>query len=203
VSRPRTIDDETLLPKAVRLFWRKGFAETGLRELEQVLGLKAPSIYNRFGSKDLLFQAVLAHYIDSVVCLRIKQHLEAGDPMRGLRAFFDTTYDYLSAEKPARGCLLVNTSLESSAHAPASRAQLKRGSGLIRGAFRRSLARAQAHGQLSSTANVGALADALHLGLEGLLVTSKVEQDKAVLNKRTDALFALLPIVPARARSKR
>jgi TetR/AcrR family transcriptional repressor of nem operon len=197
MARPRTIDDETLLPKAVRLFWRHGYAATGVRELEAALGLRAPSLYNRFGSKDALFQAVLAHYIDTVVRFRIEKYLAAGDPLEGLRAFFDTTYDYLSAQTPPRGCLLVNSSLELDAHDANTAAQLKRGSRLIRAAFRRTLRRAREQGLLSSAADVGALADALHLGLEGLLVTSKVERDKAVLKKRTDALFALLPITSA------
>jgi TetR/AcrR family transcriptional repressor of nem operon len=203
MSRPRSIEDDDLLPKAVRLFWQHGYAETGVRELEQALGLKAPSLYNRFGSKGALFQRALAHYLEKVVRFRIERYLQASDPLLGLRAFFDTTYDYVGEHEPPLGCLLVNTSLEAGAEDPATAAQLRRGSRMLRAAFRQTLRRAQRQGQLSREGNVGALADALHLGLQGLLVTSKVERDKALLRKRTDALFALLPISAAQRKGSK
>jgi TetR/AcrR family transcriptional repressor of nem operon len=194
MPRPRSIEDETLLPKAMFLFWRNGYARTGIRELEETLGLKAPSLYNRFGSKDALFQASVAHYLETVVRGRIRRYLEASDPLQGLREFFDSTYDSVNEAKPGLGCLLVNTSLEAGADDPATVAQLKRGRRMIRAAIRAALRRAQRAGSLSADADTSTLADALHLGLQGLLVDARVERDKAVLKKRTDALFAVLPI---------
>jgi TetR/AcrR family transcriptional repressor of nem operon len=209
MPRPRSIEDQALLPKAMQLFWRNGYARTGIRELEEALGLKAPSLYHRFGSKDGLFQAALAHYLESVVRGRIQRYLveprgsarepnEHGDALRGLRAFFDSTYDTASPGKTCIGCLLVNTSLEAGGAAPpaAAAAQLKRGSLMIRAALRSALRRAQRQGVLRQDADPRLLADALYLGLQGLLVESRVVSDRATLRRRTDALFAVLPVTP-------
>ena len=200
MPRPRSIEDEALLPKVMLLFWRNGYARTGIREIEETSGLKAPSLYNRFGSKEALFHVALAHYVDTVVRSRVDRYLRSGDPLVGLRRFFDTTYDYVSDSKPPLACLLVNTSLEQGTDDPETAAQLRRGSRTVRAAFRTTLRRAQRQGALGADANVRAMAESLHLALQGLLVASKVEHDRAVLKKRTDDLFATLGITTTATR---
>lgn len=198
MPRPRAIEDAELLPKVMLVFWRNGYDNTGVRELESALGIKAPSLYHRFGSKEALFEAALGHYVDTVVRWRVAQYLEADDPLTGLRTFFDTTYDYIAKRKPALGCLLVNTSLESNVNAPAVAEQLARGSQLIRSGLRATLQRAKRSGALGDDVDLDALADCLHLGLQGLLVASKVEPDPSVLKRRTDHLFATLGLTVTR-----
>lgn len=197
MPRPRNIQDQTLLQNAMRLFWRNGFAKTGIRELESALGLKAPSIYNRFGSKEALFQAALAHYLETVVGWRIQHYLQADDPLLGLREFFDTTYNYISDQKPPLACLLVNTSLEMNPDDALVAEQLRTGAEMIRQAFQHNLSRAQKMGLLATNANIERLAEFLHISLQGLLVTTKVENDQASLKHKVDILFSLLPITAA------
>lgn len=198
MSRPRRIDDTTLLQSAMRIFWQHGFATTGIRELEKCLGLKAPAIYHRFGSKEALFHAALAHYIETVVGGRIRHYLQnTDDPLAGLRAFFDSTYDYISPQRPPLACLLINTSLEGVSGDPHIAMQLEQGALQVRNAFAECLRQAQVLGRIHPQANIDALADALHLGLQGLLVSSKVVRDPVRLKPRVDHLFALLPIINA------
>ena len=197
MPRPRSVEDSELLPRAMLLFWRNGYARTGIRELEQTLGMKAPSIYNRFGSKEALFHASIAHYLERVVRYRIERYLRGPDALAGLREFFDTTYDYVTRGRAPLSCLLVNTALELQPDEPELARLLDQGGLLIRGAFREVLQRAQAQGQLRADADVSSLAECLYLGLQGLLVCSKVERNPRVLRKRTDALFQLLPLTAA------
>jgi TetR/AcrR family transcriptional regulator, transcriptional repressor for nem operon len=196
MPRPRTIEDQALLSKAMLVFWRNGYARTGIRELEQALGLKAPSLYHRFGSKDALFQAALGHYLEAVVRARIRRYLETSDALQGLREFFDSTYETLGG-KTSMGCLLVNTSLEAGTDAPPAAAAplIKRGSLMIRAGLRAALRRAQQEGALRRDADPRALSDVLFLGLQGLLVESRVVSERVVLRRRTDALFGVLPVI--------
>jgi TetR/AcrR family transcriptional regulator, transcriptional repressor for nem operon len=198
MPRPRSVDDEALLPKAMWLFWSNGYANTGIRELEHALGLKAPSLYNRFGSKESLFHAALAHYLEVVVRFRIERYLRSGDALRGLRRFFDTTYEHIKSGKPALSCLLVNTSIEVGSLDAKTAALLAQGGSMIRDAFNQTLARAQREGSLRKDADLEALADAMHLGLQGLLVRSRLEPNKASLKRLTDSLFSMLPLTAAR-----
>lgn len=199
MARPRRFDDDDLLNRAMRLFWQHGFANTGIRELEQGLGLKAPAIYHRFGSKEGLFLAALDHYVEQVVGRRIRYYFQASDtPLAGLRAFFDSTYDYISPDHPPLACLLVNTSLEALSSDPAVAERLQAGALRVRNAFAGCLQRAQQLGQLDAHADPKTLANILHLGLQGLLVSSKVVRAPTRLQRQVDQLFSVLPYTAAR-----
>lgn len=198
MARPRRLDDTALLQSAMRIFWQHGFASTGIRELEQGLGLRAPAIYHRFGSKEALFQAALEHYVDHVVTRRILHYLQTSDaPLTGLRAFFDSTYDYIGQQRPPLACLLVNTSLEALSSDPVIAQRLEDGALRVRNAFAECLRHAQELGQLRADADAQALANVLHLGLQGLLVSSKVVRDPMRLQRQVDQLFSVLPYTDA------
>lgn len=193
MPRPRTIDDSRLLGDAMQLFWRNGYAKTGIRELEQGLGLKAPSLYNRFGSKEALFQAALAHYIERIVATRVQRYLQADPPLQGLRDFFDTTYHYVDAQHPPLACLLVNTSIEFGDADPLVASQLADGAHRVREGFRACLSRAQRRQEIAANADIDAWTETLYLALQGLLVTSKAVRDPTLMRQKVDALFSLLP----------
>src|ERR1700745_477848 len=131
MARPRQTDDNALLARAMPLFWRQGFGATGLRELEAALGPKAPAIYHRFGSKEGLFQQVLAYYLEAVVGQRTRRYLQAEAPLAGLRRFFETPYDDAAADLPPLSCLLVNTATELGENEALVGDYLRRGSAMI------------------------------------------------------------------------
>jgi AcrR family transcriptional regulator len=61
-GRPRSFDRDAALDKAVRLFWRRGYEATSIRDLTEELGIGAPSLYSAFGDKQQLFTEVLRVY---------------------------------------------------------------------------------------------------------------------------------------------
>lgn len=62
-GRPRQFDEQATLDAAMLLFWRQGYEATSLAELREVTGLSSASLYNAFGSKEGLFERVVAHYV--------------------------------------------------------------------------------------------------------------------------------------------
>jgi AcrR family transcriptional regulator len=61
-GRPRSFDREAALDKAIRLFWRRGYETTSMRDLTEELGIGAPSLYSAFGSKQQLFAEAVRVY---------------------------------------------------------------------------------------------------------------------------------------------
>ncbi|GLY84084.1 TetR/AcrR family transcriptional regulator [Actinoallomurus iriomotensis] len=61
-GRPSSFDRDAVLDKAIRLFWRRGYEGTSVRDLSEELGIGAPSIYNAFGDKRRFFAEVLRVY---------------------------------------------------------------------------------------------------------------------------------------------
>src|SRR5262245_49254874 len=62
IGRPREFDRDAALEAAKLLFWRKGFAATSMSELCDAMGIRSPSLYAAFGSKEELYLEAMAHY---------------------------------------------------------------------------------------------------------------------------------------------
>ena len=49
----------TILAEARTIFARQGYAETSLREIAEAVGIKTPSLYAHFPSKEALFAEIM------------------------------------------------------------------------------------------------------------------------------------------------
>ena len=47
-------------------FWRKGFAATSMNDLCEAMGVRSPSLYAAFGSKEALYLEAVGHYVLTV-----------------------------------------------------------------------------------------------------------------------------------------
>ncbi|MGC2401389.1 MAG: TetR/AcrR family transcriptional regulator [Acidobacteriaceae bacterium] len=65
MGRPKNFSREEVLEKAMPVFWKHGFANTTLQELEQATGVNKSGLYNEFRDKEDLFVACLRHYLES------------------------------------------------------------------------------------------------------------------------------------------
>jgi AcrR family transcriptional regulator len=63
IGRPRGFDRDAALEAAMLLFWRKGFATTSMNDLCDAMGVRSPSLYAAFGSKEALYLAAVEHYV--------------------------------------------------------------------------------------------------------------------------------------------
>jgi AcrR family transcriptional regulator len=48
------------------MFWRKGFAMTSMSDLCEAMGIRSPSLYAAFGSKEGLYLEAVDHYVRTV-----------------------------------------------------------------------------------------------------------------------------------------
>ncbi len=122
MARPRMVSDATVLDRAVGVFWRHGYADASLRDLTGATGLSAASLYHRFGDKDGLFSAALAHYADHGLTARLADLANCDEPLDAIERFFAEIVG-LSIDDPDRlGCFLVNTALDGGAMSAQARA---------------------------------------------------------------------------------
>jgi AcrR family transcriptional regulator len=64
IGRPREFDRGAALETAMLAFWRKGFAATSMADLCEVMGVRSPSLYAAFGSKEALYLEAIQHYVE-------------------------------------------------------------------------------------------------------------------------------------------
>jgi len=65
IGRPREFDRDAALEAAMLLFWRKGFAVTSMNDLCDAMGVRSPSLYAAFGSKEELYLEAIEHYVQT------------------------------------------------------------------------------------------------------------------------------------------
>ena len=63
IGRPREFDRDAALEAAMFLFWRKGFSATSMNDLCDAMGVRSPSLYAAFGSKEALYLEAVEHYV--------------------------------------------------------------------------------------------------------------------------------------------
>jgi AcrR family transcriptional regulator len=65
MGRPKNFSREEVLGKAMPVFWKHGFSDTSLQELERATGVNKSGLYSEFRDKEDLFVACLRHYLES------------------------------------------------------------------------------------------------------------------------------------------
>ncbi|HEY1576471.1 MAG TPA: TetR/AcrR family transcriptional regulator [Terracidiphilus sp.] len=65
MGRPKSFSREEVLEKAMPVFWKHGFADTSVQELERATGVNKSGLYTEFRDKEDLFVACLRHYLES------------------------------------------------------------------------------------------------------------------------------------------
>jgi AcrR family transcriptional regulator len=102
IGRPRGFDRERALDAAMRIFWQKGFSTTSMTDLCDAMGIRSPSLYAAFGSKEALYLEAADHYVRTI-----------GPPVWGKLA------EGATARASVENLLLAGTdSLPESGHVP-------------------------------------------------------------------------------------
>jgi AcrR family transcriptional regulator len=65
-GRPREFDRDAALEAGMQLFWRKGFAATSMNDLCEAMGIRSPSLYAAFGSKEALYLEAVQRYVQTI-----------------------------------------------------------------------------------------------------------------------------------------
>jgi AcrR family transcriptional regulator len=66
IGRPRAFDRDAALEAAMLVFWRKGFAAASMNDLCDAMGIRSPSLYAAFGSKEALYREAIDHYVRTI-----------------------------------------------------------------------------------------------------------------------------------------
>jgi TetR/AcrR family transcriptional repressor of nem operon len=111
MARPRKLDPETALARALEAFRAKGYAGTSLADLVAATGLNKGSLYAAFGDKRQLYLAAIARYERDAVDTAVAALRGAADPRAAIAALLDGPIAAV-ARGDRRGCLLCNAAID-------------------------------------------------------------------------------------------
>jgi TetR/AcrR family transcriptional repressor of nem operon len=151
------------------------------------------SFGNHFASKEAFGLAVIDRYFADVRTV-IADTLDdtSRPPLLRVRAYFDAITDRLAGRGWRDGCLIGNTSLDSTERSEAIRAHLSEVFAEWHEPFARCLAAAEAAGDVVLPLRPTELADFLMASWQGAILRMKVERSPAPLERFKTVVFGRL-----------
>ena len=104
MGRPKNFSREGVLEKALPVFWKHGFADTSLQDLERVTGVNKSGLYAEFADKGDLYLESLRYYLRK----QQKEELLTASPRgwKNIERFLKLAPCSLEGQK---GCFSINS----------------------------------------------------------------------------------------------
>lgn len=191
VGRPREFDRDTVLDRAVEVFWARGYNRTSVSDLTESMGIQRGSLYAAFGDKHQLFLEALDRYEERFY-REIVDLLEERPARDGIREVFLKVLSDCACEGERKGCFITNTAVALAEDEPDTAARVRANLLRVEEVFEKAIRRAQDAGQISKRHGSRALARFLANGFQGLRVLSKCCVDVGVLHDAVEVTLSLL-----------
>ncbi|MGY5957968.1 TetR/AcrR family transcriptional regulator [Kosakonia sp. BK9b] len=155
-GRPREFDRTDALNSAMKVFWQKGYTATSMSDLYAAMGIKSPSLYAAFGSKEDLYEEVLQHYEKCVAPLIWGGMESEPSTKRAVAQWLERSADALTRCDMPHGCMVTLSAVASEGNDRLGRrVRDLRSSGI--NLLKARLTQAQAAGDLPAETDIEAL----------------------------------------------
>ncbi|EDP96152.1 TetR/AcrR family transcriptional regulator [Kordia algicida OT-1] len=108
MARKKEYDEDLVVDKAMRLFWRNGYESTTMQMLEKEMGINKFSIYSSFGNKRGLFLKSLENYHKKVNFI-FEEFKNSNNGISDIKTFFYDSVNICNVEGNEKGCFVTNT----------------------------------------------------------------------------------------------
>lgn len=108
MGRPKCFNRNEVLDAAIQLFWKKGFADTSLSDLEKATGVNKSGLYSEFKDKEDIFLQCMKHYRDQSPVIELLNSEPLG--WKNIEALLKASMSC----KGNKGCFFANTVREYS-----------------------------------------------------------------------------------------
>jgi AcrR family transcriptional regulator len=157
-GRPRGFDRAAALRLAMESFWEHGYEGTSVGDLTARMGIRPPSLYAAFGSKEALFREAVALYEDMEGEPPLQALREEPTAIAGIEAMLRANVRSYTLPGRPTGCMVV---LAATTYTPSTEGirdflaeQRRAGTAAVQ----ERLVRGQADGDVPPGADTGALA---------------------------------------------
>lgn len=167
MPRPKSFDPDTVLAKAMGVFWEKGYDAASISDLTQAMGINRFSLYDTFGDKRELYLSTLDAY-DRIVVLPFISKLEAINTFQDLEACFSMIIDYHHSGESSLCCMMQKAAITQATCDQGTKERVECVRNRIHSAISQSLGRIQGIGEIKADIDVSQAAWLLKIALAGL-----------------------------------
>jgi TetR/AcrR family transcriptional regulator, copper-responsive repressor len=180
MGRPRNFSREGVLEKALPVFWKHGFADASLQELEKATGVNKSGLYSEFSGKEDLFLESLRFYLD-----RMQLGLLMVEPLG-----WDNVEQFLKlgprTTEGQKGCFAVSSMRELAILPPAAIEMLGQGRVQLKQLIAKNIEAEK------PKADVNDLASMVLTFFTGLSVEQNLKSSRAATGRKIDSLMQVL-----------
>jgi TetR/AcrR family transcriptional repressor of nem operon len=191
VGPNKQFDRNEALDKALQLFWEQGYEATSMQDLVNAMGINRASLYQTYGNKQALYMASIERYAAQILASLTRLLDRPGTPMANLRDMFTQIIEQ-SLEGRMQGCFINNTAVELGPHDAKLAEKVREIWVQFEDIFATQLQHAIEQHQLAADADPHQLAQLLNINLQGLVVKTKANSNRAELIGAIDTLFDLI-----------
>jgi len=180
MARPRNFSREGVLEKALPVFWKHGFADASLQELEKATGVNKSGLYSEFSGKEELFLESLRFYLD-----RMQLGLLMAEPLG-----WDNVEQFLKlgprTTEGQKGCFAVSSMRELAILPPVAIEMLGQGRVQLKQLIAKNIEAEK------PKADVNDLASMVLTFYTGLSVEQNLKSSRAATGRKVDNLMQVL-----------
>jgi TetR/AcrR family transcriptional regulator, transcriptional repressor for nem operon len=202
MARPREFDEAAVLDAAIEKFWQRGYEATSVRDLADEMNIAGASLYNAFGDKRSLYVRALNRYLDQSFRERISRIEPNLPPRDAIVAFLREIVKRSLSDKQHRGCMLVNSAIESAPHDAEFFDVVAVFIDEVERFFFRCVSNGQKDGTITKAHSAEDLSKSLLGILLGIRVLARVRPERRLLEGLLRPVFALLDSPPSAQRRK-
>lgn len=192
MARPREFDEAAVLDAAIEKFWTCGYEATSVRDLADEMRIAGASLYNAFGDKPALYERALNRYLDQTFRERIRRLESTLPPREAISGFLREIIKRSLTDKQRRGCMLVNSAIESAPHDAQFLAIVATFLDEVESFFLRCVSKGQDTGTITTTYSAEDLSKSLLGILLGIRVLARVRPERKLLEGLARPVFGLL-----------
>ena len=202
MARPREFDEAAVLDAAIERFWQRGYEATSVRDLADEMNIAGASLYNAFGDKRSLYERALNRYLDQTFRERIRRLEPSLPPREAIVVFLQEIIKRSLTDKQRRGCMLVNSAIESAPHDSKFLEIVATFLDEVESFFLRCVSNGQRNGSITKAHSAEDLSKSLLGILLGIRVLARVRAERKLLEGLVRPVFGLLDNTPSVPRRK-
>lgn len=194
MGRIKEFEDKQALEKAMLLFWRKGYANTSLKDLLSEMDILNGSFYNCFGNKKNVFIRAVENYHSDSQIWREELFSSKDGFKTNLRKFFHLGFEKQNDKNCPKGCFLVNSISADLLEDSEIQNLLRKNLNDLEMFFADQIELAKSNNELDQSLDSYQTASIILTYLQGIMKRSVLEFSEAKFRKQTDSFLDSLGV---------
>jgi TetR/AcrR family transcriptional repressor of nem operon len=190
MGRSKEFEENTVLKRAMELFWQQGYEKTSMSDLVECMGIHRKSLYDTFGDKHALYLKVIDLYGEYTTTKLRAETLKAITAYQAIQYIFD--YIIEVNEDKHLGCLFVNAATEMGPWDKEVVEKTEDAFSQTEDFIVRIVREGQESGEFSNKYDAEILGEILHNTLIGLRVLARTSATKEKMHRIVDFFLNLL-----------